>query len=161
MRQAQVGRSILLQSMVPDWPFVVWMVAAALALALAGGLDAIHIVRQFNIGFGRALGEFALILLPSFTLAAVLSRNDVGVASEVAAAAAPLAGGGMICPDTAYASLSPVAGPRRLDIAFGAYAGGLNVRDRAFSGLFRPAALMAYMQGVDRIFPIAARDLIG
>ncbi|WP_306120022.1 MULTISPECIES: ligase-associated DNA damage response endonuclease PdeM [unclassified Roseitalea] len=52
-------------------------------------------------------------------------------------------------------------GTRLVMPAFGAYAGGLNVRDRAFSGLFRPAALLAYMQGVDRIFPIAARDLIG
>lgn len=52
-------------------------------------------------------------------------------------------------------------GVRLILPAFGAYTGGLNVRDRAFAGLFRQANLRAYMQGSDRIYPIAARDLIG
>ena len=110
---------------VPDLPIVVWMVAAALALGLAGGLGADDLVGTFNAGFGRALGEFALILLPSFVLAACLSRANVASAGagRVAAAAAPVAGAGMICPNTAYAALSPAAGRRKLDVAFGAYAG--------------------------------------
>jgi len=108
---------------VPDWPLVIWMVAAALALGLAGGLGAPDLIKVFNAGWGRALGEFALILLPSFTLASALARQNVGAASGLAAAAAPLAGAGMVCPDTAYAALTPVAGKRRLSVAFGAYAG--------------------------------------
>lgn len=39
--------------------------------------------------------------------------------------------------------------------AFGAYTGSLNVLDRAYSGLFRPDGLMAYMIGARRIFAIA------
>lgn len=110
---------------VPDLPLVIWMVLLALVLALAGGLDADEMVTSFNIGFGRALGEFALILLPSFTLAAALSRRNVGseAAGLTAALASPVAGAGMICPDTAYAALSPAAGRYKLDAAFGAYAG--------------------------------------
>ncbi|MEM7567049.1 MAG: permease [Pseudomonadota bacterium] len=108
-----------------DLPIVVWMVAAALALGLAGGLGADDLVDTFNAGFGRALGEFALILLPSFVLAACLSRAGIASAGagRMAAFASPFAGAGMICPDTAYAALSPAAGRRKLDVAFGAYAG--------------------------------------
>ena len=39
--------------------------------------------------------------------------------------------------------------------AFGAYTGSLNVLDRAYSGLFQPDGLMAYMLGGQRIFSIA------
>lgn len=45
--------------------------------------------------------------------------------------------------------------------AFGVYTGGLNVRDRAFDGLFSKASLRAYMQGNDRVYPIGWKDLIG
>lgn len=106
-------------------PLVIWMVLFTLALGLAGGLGPDILIRSFNTGFGRALGEFALILLPSFTLAAALSRS--GEVSDGAgrtfALAAPLAGAGMICPDTAYAALSPAVQRRKLDVAFGAYTG--------------------------------------
>ncbi|MEO1788634.1 MAG: permease, partial [Pseudomonadota bacterium] len=76
-------------------------------------------------GFGRALGEFALILVPSFTLAAALSRQNLAsnAAGRTVALASPVAGAGMICPDTAYAALSPAAGRYKIDTAFGAYAG--------------------------------------
>jgi len=109
----------------PDFPLVVWMVLLALALGLASGLGAGEVIARFNTGFGRALGEFALILLPSFALAAALSRQNVAseAAGRTAALASPIAGAGMICPDTAYAALSPAAGPYKLDAAFGAYAG--------------------------------------
>lgn len=108
---------------VPNWPPVVWMIAAALVLGLSNGLGAPELVRVFNAGWGRALGEFALILLPSFALAAALMRHNVGAASGLVVAASPFAGAGMVCPDTAYAALSPVAGQRRLSVAFGSYAG--------------------------------------
>lgn len=45
-------------------------------------------------------------------------------------------------------------GQRLVMPAFGAYTGSLNVLDRAYAGLFRPGALMAYMIGAERIFAI-------
>jgi len=42
--------------------------------------------------------------------------------------------------------------------AFGAYAGGLNVLDRAFAGLFAPATFRAFMLG-DRVYPVSPRVL--
>ena len=45
--------------------------------------------------------------------------------------------------------------------AFGAYTGGLNVRDAAFAGLFRPGRLNAFMIGMDAIYRIAEARLIG
>jgi gluconate:H+ symporter, GntP family len=114
-----------LKRFVPDLPLVIWMVFLTLVLGFASGLGADDVIARFNTGFGRALGEFALILLPSFTLAAALSRKDVAseAAGRTAALVSPIAGAGMICPDTAYAALSPAAGRYKLDTAFGAYAG--------------------------------------
>ncbi|MEO1720361.1 MAG: permease, partial [Pseudomonadota bacterium] len=109
----------------PDLPLVMWMVALSLVIGLAGGLGAAELVETFNAGFGRALGEFALILLPSFVLAAALSRQNIAseAAGRTAALASPIAGAGMICPDTAYAALAPAAGRYKLTTAFGAYTG--------------------------------------
>lgn len=109
----------------PDLPMVVWMVLLTLLLGLAAGLGADEIIGQFNSGFGRALGEFALILLPSFTLAAALARQNIAsnAAGRTVALASPIAGAGMICPDTAYAALSPAAARHKIDTAFGAYTG--------------------------------------
>lgn len=117
--------SASIRGYLPDLPLVIWMVVMALALGFAGGLGAADVVAAFNTGFGRALGEFALILLPSFTLAATLSRRSIAsnAAGRTAALASPVAAAGMICPDTAYAALSPAAGRYKLDTAFGAYAG--------------------------------------
>ena len=115
------GRTLI----IPDLPLVAWMVLLTLALGLGSGMQADQVIAEFNRGFGRALGEFALILLPSFTLAAALSRQKIAsdAAGRTAALASPIAGAGMICPDTAYAALSPAAGRYKLDTAFGAYAG--------------------------------------
>lgn len=114
-----------LSTHVPDLPLVIWMVFLTLVLGLSTGMGADEVVAAFNTGFGRALGEFALILLPSFTLAAVLSRRNIAsaAAGRTVALASPVAGAGMICPDTAYAALSPAAGRYKIDTVFGAYAG--------------------------------------
>jgi len=110
---------------VPNMPLVAWMVLLTLVLGMADGQRPETLIGTFNTGFGRALGEFALILLPSFVLAAALSRS--GVVSEgtgrAFALASPMAGAGMICPDTAYAALAPGAERHKLDVAFGAYTG--------------------------------------
>lgn len=46
-------------------------------------------------------------------------------------------------------------GSRMVMPAFGAYTGSLNVLDRAYEGLFRRDAFMAYMIGADRVFAIS------
>jgi metallophosphoesterase superfamily enzyme len=40
--------------------------------------------------------------------------------------------------------------------AFGAYTGGLNIRDAAFAKIFQAAALMAHVLGDHRLHTIAA-----
>lgn len=50
-------------------------------------------------------------------------------------------------------------GARAVLPAFGAYAGGLNVRDAAFAGLFTAGALTAWMLGEAGVYAIAGRGL--
>lgn len=51
-------------------------------------------------------------------------------------------------------------GERLIMPAFGAYAGGLNVRDRAFAAVFPTLAFTAHMLGVRRVYPVAARHCL-
>jgi DNA ligase-associated metallophosphoesterase len=53
-----------------------------------------------------------------------------------------------------------VDGNRMVMPAFGAYAGGLNIRDRPFAGLFEESELLAHVIGRDRLYTIAGKDLI-
>jgi DNA ligase-associated metallophosphoesterase len=48
-------------------------------------------------------------------------------------------------------------GRRLVMPAFGAYTGGLNIRDRAFADVFGTLAFTAHMLGEHRLFPISAR----
>jgi DNA ligase-associated metallophosphoesterase len=50
-------------------------------------------------------------------------------------------------------------GMRMIMPAFGAYTGSLNVLDRAYRGMFRWEAFVAYMLGKERIYPIAGSML--
>ena len=43
--------------------------------------------------------------------------------------------------------------------AFGAYAGGLDVLDRAFAGLFAGDTFRAFMLGDDRVYPVGPQAL--
>jgi gluconate:H+ symporter, GntP family len=104
-------------------PQPVWLILLALGLGLAHGLGASALIKAFGAGFGRALGDFALILIPSFVLAACLARQTLSGAPRVASAIAPVTAAGMVCPDTAYAALASVAKHRKLSVAFGSYAG--------------------------------------
>jgi GntP family gluconate:H+ symporter len=104
-------------------PLVIWLVAAALFFAMIAGLPAHEIVARFNTAFGRALGEFALILLPAFALAACVAGFEAPAAASTSVVVSPLAAAAMACPDTAYVALSPIAAHRRLSVAFGSYAG--------------------------------------
>jgi hypothetical protein len=51
-------------------------------------------------------------------------------------------------------------GGRMVMPAFGAYAGGLNVRDRAFMPLFETLAFTAHMLGERRVYAVAARHCL-
>ena len=51
-------------------------------------------------------------------------------------------------------------GQRLVMPAMGAYAGGLNVLDAAFAGLFPPRRFHAWMLGSDRVYPLRASRLI-
>ena len=50
-------------------------------------------------------------------------------------------------------------GERMIMPAFGAYTGTLNIRDRAYRGLFDEAELVAYMIGPDRLYAISGSKL--
>ncbi len=51
-------------------------------------------------------------------------------------------------------------GSRLIMPSFGAYTGGLNIRDRAFDGLFDQERMSAVLLGRERVFHIAARFLV-
>ncbi|MBM3528081.1 MAG: ligase-associated DNA damage response endonuclease PdeM [Alphaproteobacteria bacterium] len=53
-----------------------------------------------------------------------------------------------------------VDGSRVVMPAFGAYAGGLNVRDRAFAELFTTLAFTAHMLGERRVYAVAGRHCL-
>lgn len=104
-------------------PQPVWLILLALVIGMATGLDGVAVVKAFSTGFGRILGDFALVLLPSFVLAACMARRRMDGADRVAAAIAPMTAAGMICPDTSYAALASVAERRKLSVALGSGAG--------------------------------------
>ncbi|MCX7312631.1 MAG: ligase-associated DNA damage response endonuclease PdeM [Hyphomicrobiales bacterium] len=49
-------------------------------------------------------------------------------------------------------------GDRMVMPAFGAYAGGLNIRDRAFARVFQTLRFTAHMLGQQRVYPVAAEN---
>lgn len=51
-------------------------------------------------------------------------------------------------------------GSRLIMPAFGAFTGGLNIRDRAFEGLFDLSRLHAHVMGRERIYTIDGRQLV-
>jgi len=116
-------RTASLRHLVPDWPLPVWMILVTLCLFISTGLPAKEIIAGFNTGWGAAIGEFALILIPSFTLAAAIDRMRVEGPPVLSVGLSPLAAAGMVCPDTAYAALTPMSKRRRLEIAFGSFTG--------------------------------------
>ncbi|HSK41376.1 MAG TPA: hypothetical protein VK943_16550 [Arenibaculum sp.] len=105
------------------FPLPVWLLLAAVGAAIGAGYASGDVIHLVNDGYGRALGDFALLLLPSFLIAGALAKREIGGADRFASSMSPLVGAGMVCPDTAYATLSPIAGRRRLQTAVGAYAG--------------------------------------
>jgi len=51
-------------------------------------------------------------------------------------------------------------GVRLVMPAFGAYAGGLNVRDQAFARVFETLTFTAHMLGQQRVYPVAAKNCL-
>jgi metallophosphoesterase superfamily enzyme len=52
------------------------------------------------------------------------------------------------------------AGQRLVMPAFGAYAGGLNVRDRAFARMFQMLTFTAHMLGKRQVYAVAAKHCL-
>ena len=108
----------------PKVPVAILMLLFSILLGVIHGFNAKELVATLNSGFGAALGEYALILLPSFVIAHAVSKSSVsGLPNWVAPVIAPFAGAAMVCPDTAYAALAPITEERKLSVLFGTYAG--------------------------------------
>ena len=107
----------------PRLPFAAALALLALGAGLAGGLPGDRLLPVFGQGFGRQQGHLALLLGGSFFLAAVVGRGAPRSLGPASVLLAPLCGAAMVCPDTAYAALAPLAGRWRRAIAVGAYAG--------------------------------------
>ncbi len=107
----------------PDLPLVIWMILITLFFGVLAGYDANGLISEFNQGYGASIGEFALILIPSFVLAAAIEQQRIDMSPRVSVGIAPFAAAGMVCPDTAYAALSPMCQQRKLPMALGAFAG--------------------------------------
>ena len=105
-------------------PFPLVMLLLCLALGLATNMELHYMFKLIGEGFGAPLGEIALTLIPSFTIASAISQSKSAASGGgVATAIAPFAGAAMVCPDTAYAALSPMSANRKLSVLFGSYAG--------------------------------------
>ena len=93
----------------------------------------------------------------TLTLGAVTFRHEsTGAAGEIAGHLHPVAR--VTHRGRAVSRRCFAADEKRVVMpAFGAYTGGLNVRDAAFADLFGTLAFTAHMLGEDRLFPFAAK----
>jgi GntP family gluconate:H+ symporter len=129
-RTFRLRRSLRLSgAWAPPWhllwlPAPLTMIVCALALNWAVGAESAQLPVRFGETFGRAAGGFSLIIIPSFVLAACLgAASSLAPVERAAALLSPVCAAGMVCPDTAYTAISGVSGNRRLEAAFGTYAG--------------------------------------
>ena len=106
-----------------DLPLPIILILLTVIMGLGGGLGAEKVLLTFRTGFGRALGAFALILLPSFIIAANMTLRPLPTIGGWVRLISPFSSAGMICHVTAYAALAPIAGKHRLSMAMAAYAG--------------------------------------
>ena len=130
---------------------------AALA-ALQHGRDWIWIAGNHDPDpSSRIGGRFADVLTAS---ALTFRHQPTGAQGEIAGHLHPLArvnAGDRTFRRRCFAS----DGTRLVMPAFGAYAGGLNVRHRAFSKVFGTPAFTAHMLGAGRIYSLAASSCLG
>ncbi|WP_196488108.1 arsinothricin export permease ArsQ [Burkholderia cepacia] len=104
-------------------PFPLAMILVTLIIGVAYGMDDSKLIATFNKGFGYNMGYFALILVSSFFLAAAISKGEIFQVGRLGVLISPFTGAGMVCPDTSYATLAPIAPTHRKGIAVGSYAG--------------------------------------
>lgn len=132
--------------------------------ALRHKRDWIWIAGNHDPAIPSGLGD----VTPHQALGSLLLRHEP---SPLAADAAPLMGeiAGHLHPAARVVSRSGqarrkcfIANANRCILpAFGAYTGGLNIRDRAFAGLFENAAPQAFLLGRDSLYRVAYDDCIG
>lgn len=99
-------------------------------------------------------GRFAAAV----TIAGITFRHEPSTAggAEICGHLHPVArvaGRGRVVSRRCFAS----DGHRMVMPAFGAYAGGLNVRDAAFASVFPTLAFTAFLLGQSRVYPVAAK----
>jgi DNA ligase-associated metallophosphoesterase len=103
--------------------------------------------------------------LPEFKIAALTFRHEPGGqidspgSSEIAGHLHPVARvarRGRAVSRRCFAS----DGVRLVMPAFGAYTGGLNVRDRAFANVFETLTFTAHMLGLERVYAVAAKHCL-
>jgi len=105
-------------------PFPIFILLLSLVIGISCGMSTHQLLGLISAGFGESIGYIALILLASFALASAISNSQTpSSTAQFATVVAPLAGASMVCPDTAYAALSPIAPGRKLSVLFGSYAG--------------------------------------
>ncbi len=104
-------------------PLPILLFMGTLAVGLTISANHQQFMGIFNESFTGSLGYFCLILLPSFLMAASLSNLNLPRLGLFSKILAPFAGAGMICPDTAYAAMSPMAGDQKKSLVLGTYAG--------------------------------------
>jgi GntP family gluconate:H+ symporter len=99
------------------------MILLSVVTALSTGMDDAEFIAAFNKGYGLNMGYFTIILLCSFFLAAAISKGGAFSLGRLSAVVSPFTGAAMVCPDTSYATLSPIARDFRSYISVGSYAG--------------------------------------
>jgi GntP family gluconate:H+ symporter len=119
----KTAQTSFLRDVVSSLPLVIWMIAITLLIGLFADFSAKEIISIYNQGWGYAAGEFALILLPSFLISAALERQSFVMPSVIPIAVSPVISAGMICPDTAYAALTPMVLRKKISLAFSVFSG--------------------------------------
>ncbi len=99
------------------------MLLGAILLPLLGGANSSSVFETLSKGFGNNLGYFAIVILSAFFIAGWIAARSSASFGKFGVSLSPLLGAGMVCPDTAYASLSPIAGNHKKYIAIGCYSG--------------------------------------
>jgi DNA ligase-associated metallophosphoesterase len=132
----------------------------ATVAALQRGRDWIWIAGNHDPEPVRDLGGTSVETLAIGTLTFRHAPERDGAEGEIAGHLHPVArvkGRGRTVSRRCFAT----DGARLVMPAFGAYAGGLNIRDRAFADVFGTLKFTAYMLGEERLYTIAARRCLG
>lgn len=120
-KKLRTTQRIFLQ--IPHIPLPLAMILLSVVVALSTGMNDAEFIAAFNKGYGLNMGYFTIILLCSFFLAAAISKGGAFSLGRLSAVVSPFTGAAMVCPDTSYATLSPIARDFRSYISVGSYAG--------------------------------------